>query len=71
MSSRPEPFEKVPPHANAEVHERIMRALEAMTPEDIFQHAVSVGIYHPDGTLTNEYGGSANGSASTEAETGQ
>jgi hypothetical protein len=43
--------------AHAETHRRIMAALEAMTPEEIFQHAVTVGICRPDGTLTEEYGG--------------
>ena len=40
--------------------ERYKKALESvrgMSPEEIFQESVRVGVHHPDGTLTPAYGG--------------
>lgn len=47
----------LPPHPNAEAHARVMARLAKSTPEQVFQHAVKVGIYYPDGSLRPEYGG--------------
>jgi hypothetical protein len=44
-----------PPHANAEVHKRIMARLAKMTPQEVFQTAVRAGIYTSDGKLTEHY----------------
>lgn len=44
-----------PPHANAEVHKRIMAKLAKMTPREVFETAVRAGIYTPDGKLTEHY----------------
>jgi hypothetical protein len=46
---------KPPPHANAEVHARIMADLRKMTPHEVFLTAVESGIYTPDGQLTAHY----------------
>lgn len=40
---------------NRETHERIMKFLSSATPEEIFQTAVSAGIYTPEGELTRFY----------------
>jgi hypothetical protein len=45
----------LPRRPDADVHERIMARLKAMTPEQVFQAAVRSGIYNPDGTLTERY----------------
>jgi C-terminal processing protease CtpA/Prc len=50
-------LDSVPPHANAEVHERIMAKLKRMTPHEIFLTLVDAGIYTPEGKLTERYGG--------------
>lgn len=42
---------------NARVSRLVLEKTRRMTPEQAFELAVSVGIYHPDGTLTAEYGG--------------
>lgn len=44
-----------PPHANAEVHKRIMAKLAKMIPREVFESAVRAGIYTPDGKLTEHY----------------
>ena len=46
---------KLPPHANAEVHKKIMRDLGQMSPSQIVQTAVDAGIYTSDGKLTKHY----------------
>lgn len=43
------------PHANAAVHERIMRDLRAMAPEEFMMSLVQAGICTPDGQLTAHY----------------
>ncbi len=50
-------LDSVPPHANAEVHKRIMAKLKRMTPHEIFLTSVRAGIYTPEGKLTERYGG--------------
>jgi hypothetical protein len=45
----------LPPHANAEVHKRIMEKLARMSADEIFETAVRAGIYTPDGRLTEHY----------------
>jgi hypothetical protein len=50
-------FGHVPPHPNAAAHVRVMARLERMTPQEVFQHAVEVGIYTPRGQLMPSYGG--------------
>jgi hypothetical protein len=47
----------LPPHPNADAHARVMAWVEKAAPEEVFQHAVKVGIYYPDGSLRPEYGG--------------
>jgi hypothetical protein len=49
----------LPPHANAEVHKRIMAHLSAMTPEEFLATLVRSGICTPDGKLTEQYVGDA------------
>lgn len=46
---------KPPPHANAEVHARIMARLAAMTPQEFLQSSVRAGILTPDGQLAEHY----------------
>ena len=35
----------------------VLRALRAMTPEEIHESSVRSGIHNPDGSLTKAYGG--------------
>ena len=51
----PQASTELPPHANAEVHKRIMAKLDQMSPKEVFQTAVDAGIYTPDGKLTQHY----------------
>ncbi len=55
MSRRKDNGFRLPPHANAEVHKRIMAKLRKMTAEEIFQTSVRAGIHRSDGTLTRPY----------------
>jgi hypothetical protein len=50
----PLPF-VLPPHANAEVHKRLMEDLDRMTPAEFFETLVRAGIYTPEGELTEHY----------------
>jgi len=49
-----------PPHANAEVHKRIMRKIRGMSREQLFQTLVDAGIYTQDGELTEPYKDTSN-----------
>ena len=44
-----------PPHANARSHQRVMKLLETMTPEEALALSVAAGIHTPDGKLTAPY----------------
>jgi hypothetical protein len=46
---------RLPPHANAEVHARIMADLRRMTPAEFLVSLVHAGICTPDGKLTEHY----------------
>jgi len=46
---------RLPPHANAEVHARIMADLQGMTPDQFMVSLVQAGICTPDGKLTEHY----------------
>ncbi|MGV3622446.1 MAG: hypothetical protein ACO1OB_16630 [Archangium sp.] len=46
---------QLPPHPDAEAHERVIKRLGQMTHEQIFQLSVDAGIHNPDGTLTKHY----------------
>ena len=46
---------RLPPHANAEVHARIMADLQGMTPAEFMVSLVQAGICTPDGKLTEHY----------------
>jgi hypothetical protein len=46
---------ELPPHVNAEAHKRLMQRLAKMTPDELFQSCVEVGIYTPEGKLTERY----------------
>ncbi len=50
----------LPPHANAAVHEAIMKRLAKMSAEEIFETAVKSGIYTRKGKLRKPY--ASNGS---------
>jgi hypothetical protein len=50
-------LDSLPPHANAEIHERLMAKLKGMTPHEIFLTSVRAGIHTPDGRLTPYYAG--------------
>ncbi len=50
-----DPGLKLPPHANAEVHGRIMADLQVMTREEFRQSLVDAGIVTPAGELTEHY----------------
>jgi hypothetical protein len=54
-ADRSRPTFEPPPHANAEVHARIMAELEKMTSAEFFQTLVDAGIYTPDGQLTEHH----------------
>ncbi len=43
------------PHANAEVHKKIMADLKRMTAHQVFQTSVRAGIHTEDGRLTAPY----------------
>lgn len=45
----------VPPHANAETHVRVMRALSKATPKQLVQSLVDAGIVNSKGKLTAPY----------------
>lgn len=45
----------LPPHANAEVHARIMADLQGMTPAEFMVSLIQAGICAPDGNLTEHY----------------
>lgn len=56
VPSRSEPASvRLPRHANAEVHARIMVDLHAMTPDEFMVSLVQAGICTPDGKLTEHY----------------
>jgi hypothetical protein len=46
---------KLPPHANAKVHARIMAKLATMTQQEFCRTAVRAGIYSSDGRLAERY----------------
>lgn len=46
---------KLQDHINMKSHKSLMKKLKQMTPEELFQSCVVVGIYNPDGTLTKQY----------------
>lgn len=46
---------RLPPHANAEVHARIMADLQGMTPAEFMDSLIQAGICAPDGNLTEHY----------------
>lgn len=54
MTSPHKPL-RIPPHANAAPHARLMAWLEKATPAEVFQSAVEAGIYSPDGRLLPPY----------------
>ena len=39
------------------LHEKVLRQVKAMTPEEGFKDLIKSGIYTPDGELAPEYGG--------------
>ncbi len=43
------------PHANAEVHRRIMHKLKKMSASQIFETSVRAGIHRKDGKLRRRY----------------
>ena len=51
-----EDFE-VTPIENAEAHEAALEIVKKMTPQEVLDSSVKVGIHNPDGSLTKEYGG--------------
>ena len=55
MRKRRSPNFVFPPHANAEVHRRIMEKLSKMTKEQLAQTVVDAGICTPEGELTEHY----------------
>jgi hypothetical protein len=48
---------KIPPHANAESHRKLMEQLRKMTSAEVLQTAIDAGIYNEDGSLTEQFGG--------------
>jgi hypothetical protein len=46
---------RLPPHANAEAHARVMARLAKMTPEEFMASLIRAGICTPDGKLTEHY----------------
>lgn len=59
---------RLPPHANAAVHKRIMERLATMTPEEFLATLVRSGICTPDGKLTEHYAGVTEGDDEPPAE---
>lgn len=49
--SKKDPF----PHANAEVHKKIMKLLKNATSEQLVQSLVHAGIIDSEGNLTEPY----------------
>lgn len=46
-----------PPRPHEGLFEKIMERRAAMTPQEVFEQAVRIGIYTPDGHFTEAYGG--------------
>lgn len=46
---------RLPPHASAEAHARIMARLKSMTPHEFMASLVRAGVCTPDGKLTEHY----------------
>jgi hypothetical protein len=57
---------RLPLHANAEVHARIMADLKQMTPAEFLETLVQAGICTPDGKLTEHYAEGAEGPDAAE-----
>ncbi len=49
----------LPPHANAAVHQAIMKMLSTMSAHEIFETAVKSGIYTKKGKLKKPYAAEA------------
>jgi hypothetical protein len=63
IPAQPKPPARLPQHANAEVHARIMTRLREMTPEEFKASLARSGICTPDGRLTEFYSGTSTGSS--------
>ncbi|PTL75815.1 hypothetical protein DAT35_53200 [Vitiosangium sp. GDMCC 1.1324] len=50
-------LDSLQPHADEEIHERLMAKLKRMTPHEIFLTSVRAGIHTPEGKLTPYYAG--------------